>query len=119
MNTMTAYCGLACDTCPIHLATLESDSSKRQTMRAAIAQTCREQYGMNLQLQDITDCDGCRSETGRLFPGCTSCEIRNCATGRELTSCAFCSDYVCEKLLKHFETDPSAQARLEKLRSAS
>jgi hypothetical protein len=116
---MIAYCGLACDTCPIHLATLEPDFSKRQTMRAAIAQTCREQYGMNPQPQDITDCDGCRSESGRLFSGCATCEIRNCAADRELANCTFCSTYACGKLLKHFQTDPSAQARLERLRSVS
>ncbi len=114
---MIAYCGLACDTCPIHLATLEQDLSKRQTMRVAIAQMCREQYGMNVQLQDITDCDGCRSETGRLFSGCANCEIRSCAVNRKLTSCAFCPDYPCDKLLKHFETDPTAQARLEMFRT--
>jgi hypothetical protein len=117
MDTMIAYCGLACNTCPIHLATLEQVLAKRQTMRAAIAHMCREQYGMNLQLRDITDCDGCRSGTGRLFSGCARCEIRKCAIDRKFTSCAFCADYACEKLLKHFETDPSAQVRLEKLRS--
>jgi hypothetical protein len=116
---MIAYCGLTCDTCPVHLATLEQDVLKRQTLRIDIAQKCREHYGMNLQPHDITDCDGCRSGTDRLFSGCVNCEIRGCAIDRELTSCAFCDDYGCEKLLKHFKADPSAQARLEILRNAS
>jgi hypothetical protein len=119
MDTMLAYCGLACDTCPVHLATLEQDHSKRHSMRETIAQMCREQYGMNLQLQDITDCDGCRSGTDRLFFGCANCEIRVCAIDKKLTSCAFCPDYACEKLLKHFKSDPSAQSRLDKLRTVS
>jgi hypothetical protein len=119
MNTMIAYCGLDCDTCPVHLATLEQDLSKRQMMRTSIAHMCREQFGMELSLQDITDCDGCRSATGRLFSGCANCEIRKCAIDRNLTSCARCADYACEKLLKHFETDPTAQARLEKFRTLS
>ena len=88
-------------------------------MRETIAQMCREQYGMDLQLQDITDCDGCRSGTDRLFFGCANCEIRVCAIDKKLTSCAFCADYACEKLLKHFKSDPSAQDRLDKLRTVS
>jgi hypothetical protein len=117
MDTMIAYCGLSCQSCPIHLATLEQDSSKQQTMRAEIARMCKEQYGMNVTIQDITDCDGCRAQTGRLFSGCAKCEIRACAIGKALTSCAYCSDYSCEKLLKHFQTDPTARTRLETMRS--
>ena len=87
-------------------------------MRNEIARACREQYGMEVALQDITDCDGCRSRTGRLFSGCAHCEIRKCAMERQLTSCAFCFDYACELLQKHFETDPGARDRLEAMRSA-
>ena len=119
MNTMLAYCGLDCTHCPIHLATLEQDPSKQRTMRADIARLCAEQYGMNLLAQDVTDCDGCRAQTGRLFSGCAKCEIRRCAIGKNLVSCAICSDYACEKLQKHFETDPTARTRLEAMRSPS
>ena len=115
MDPMIAYCGLACNTCPIHLATLEPDPLKQQSMRASIAQTCVEQYGMNLRAQDISDCDGCRTGQ-RLFAGCASCEIRLCAIEQKLESCAFCRDYVCERLRKHFETDPAARTRLDALR---
>jgi hypothetical protein len=115
MDSMTAYCGLACDTCPIHLATLEQDKSKQLSMRAEIAKICTEQYGMSIQIHDITDCDGCRAG-GRLFSGCAKCEIRKCAMERAFESCAFCEEYVCDKLLKHFESDPSARTRLEEFR---
>lgn len=115
MDAMIAYCGLACNTCPIHLATLEQDESKRLSMRTEIAKICTEQYGMSMQIQDVTDCDGCRTGA-RLFSGCAKCEIRKCVVERMLESCAFCNDYGCEKLLKHFEADPSARTRLEKLR---
>ena len=117
MQIMVAYCGLQCRTCPIHVATREKNPSKQQTMRVEIARVCREQYGMDVAAQDITDCDGCRSLTGKLFSGCAQCEIRKCARERQLTSCAFCVDYACERLLKHFETDPGARARLETMRS--
>ena len=99
---MIAYCGLKCDSCPIHLATLEQDKSQQQTMRASIAEQCKRLYGMDLQLMDITDCDGCRAGTGRLFSGCLNCEIRKCAIEKKIESCTSCSDYACELLKNHF-----------------
>ena len=38
---------------------------------------------------------------------------------RELSSCAFCVDYACQKLLKQFETDAAARTRLEAMRRAT
>ena len=117
INPSIAYCGLDCQTCPIHVATLELDESKRQGMRTSIAKFCSEQYGMNLSPEDVNDCDGCRANTGRLFSGCLYCEIRACAMNRKLETCAYCDDYICEKLQKHFKIESSAQTRLQELRS--
>ena len=117
MESMIAYCGLDCQSCPIHLATCEPDEFKRQEMRISIAQICSEQYGMNLLPEEVNDCDGCRSNTERLFSGCLRCDIRSCAMDRKLENCAYCGKYVCSKLQSHFITDPSAQKRLEAIRS--
>lgn len=119
METMIAYCGLACDSCPIHLATLEEDISRQLIMRESIAEQCSKNYGMNLQPVDITDCDGCAANTGRLFSGCLNCEIRKCASQKNVESCAYCSDYACERLEKQFSYDSSAQTRLEEIRRAN
>ncbi len=116
MNKMIAYCGLACDSCPIHLATFEKDRSRQQEMRVSIASFISEHYQMNLKAGDITDCDGCGANTGRLFSQCRNCEIRKCATLRDLESCAQCPDYACDKLAELFSRDPAAQANLEELR---
>lgn len=116
MPLMTAVCGLPCATCPIHLATLEPDPDERQRLRVEIARQCVEEYGMHLDLADITDCDGCRAG-GRLFSGCRDCRIRPCALGRGLESCAACDDYACDVLLEHFTRDPTSRDRLEQLRS--
>jgi hypothetical protein len=116
METMIAYCGLKCDTCPIHLATNEPDQIKQQKMRESIAELCTKQYGMNLQPEDITDCDGCSANTGKLFSGCWDCEIRKCAIQKHVESCAFCNDYACNILQEHFSHDPEAQIRLEDIR---
>ena len=116
METMMAYCGLRCDTCPVYLATFEQDKNQQQTMRESIAKQCSELYGTDLRTEDITDCDGCRPNKGRIFSGCLNCEVRKCARQRNIDSCAFCCDYSCEALEKLFALDPDAKIRLEEIR---
>jgi hypothetical protein len=76
-------------------------------MRESIAEQCSKVYGMNLQPEDITHCDGCRVDTGRLFSGCFNCEVRKCASLKNIESCAYCSYY------------PGSQIRLEEIRHTS
>ena len=119
METVIAYCGLICDSCPIHRATLEPDESLQRTMRESIAELCRRVYGLNLEPEDITACDGCCTKNGRLFSECLNCMIRQCATGKNIESCAFCNDYVCGKLEKHYSHDAASRTRLEEIRRAN
>ena len=116
-ESQIAYCGLDCSACPIHLATLEPDAVKQYAMRVSIAHECFVHYGMKLQPEEVNDCDGCLANTGRLFSSCRNCEIRKCASAKELESCAFCEDYACELLDEMFRSDPEAKSRLEKIRS--
>jgi hypothetical protein len=59
---MAAFCGLTCHGCPIHWATQEEDPAKKRKMRVALARLGKEHYGIEMQPEEITDCDGCRSE---------------------------------------------------------
>ncbi|MBN2348644.1 MAG: DUF3795 domain-containing protein [Bacteroidales bacterium] len=118
MDTKIAYCGLKCDSCPIHLVTLEQDKSVQQTKKKSIAEECFKLYGINLKTEDITDCDGCRADSGRLFSGCKNCKIRKCARQKNIESCAYCSNYICNILREHLSHDPTAQSRLEEIRHA-
>lgn len=113
---MIAYCGLTCDTCPIHLATTETDQARQRELRESVVRTCAEIYGMKLSVEEVTDCDGCRAGTDRLFPGCRNCEIRKCASGQGLDSCAYCELYACELLKQHFAQDPDSEKTLARLR---
>ncbi len=115
---LMAYCGLRCDSCPIYLATRETDRQEQTKMRARIAEFAGEHYDMDLRPEDITDCDGCRTPAGRLFSGCRKCGIRKCARERGCLTCAHCSDYVCDTLQKFFATDPDAKRSLEDIRSS-
>jgi hypothetical protein len=113
---MLSYCGLHCDTCPIHLATLEQDVQKKLHMRTAIANLLRDRYGMILHADQITDCDGCTLETGRLFATCAQCNVRKCARERQHDICTFCKDYACDKLQVVFGDQPQAKKEFERLR---
>ncbi|MCF8359496.1 MAG: DUF3795 domain-containing protein [Prolixibacteraceae bacterium] len=116
MNEILAYCGLACQSCPVHLATLEHDKTRQYEMRHLIARQCLELYGMKVSADEINDCDGCKAGTGKIFNGCMDCEIRKCAISRQLDNCGYCTDYPCVILQKHFEQDPESKVRLEKIR---
>lgn len=113
---MIAYCGLSCDTCPIHLATLETDIEKQAGMRIEIADQISKIYGTTPKPEIVTDCDGCKNNA-RLFNGCADCVIRKCAIARSLENCAYCNDYSCEKLEKHYVFDPESKKRLEEIRN--
>ena len=116
MNSM-AYCGLMCGGCPIYLATREVNADRQRQMRIEIARKCNEIYQSQYKPGDITDCDGCKAETGRLFSGCRRCEIRACAQRRKLDHCGQCDDYACDPLKKMFHTDPEIKNRLDGIRS--
>ena len=115
INNM-AYCGLMCNGCPIYLATREKNPDKQRDMRIEVARMCNELYQAQYTPGDVTDCDGCRAETGRLFPGCRKCGIRACASDRKLEHCGQCGGYPCEPLEKMFLTDPEIKTRLDALR---
>jgi hypothetical protein len=115
-ETQLAWCGLACVTCPIHLATLEPDKTVQHSMRESIVAELARIYGMSIQAGGITDCDGCRAENGRLFSGCSECVIRKCTMHHDLENCAYCSQYACDNLIKHYQFDPDSRKRLEEIR---
>ena len=117
MPEKLAFCGLTCDTCPIFLATREENKDKQLRMRMEIIQLCKEHYGIQYQLKDITDCDGCRTEGGRLFLSCKTCVIRKCAKKKGIENCGHCREYPCKELAAFFETDQGAKARLDEVRS--
>ena len=116
MIESVAYCGLACSTCPIYVATRQENREGQAMMRAEIVRLCHEHYGMNYALEDITDCDGCRTASGRLFSASTKCPIRKCAKQKGVETCAQCADYACDRLEAIFKTDPDAKKRLDEMR---
>lgn len=118
METMIAYCGLVCDSCPIHLATLEIDIVIQTQMRKDIVDQLSKIYGTTPKPEIISDCDGCKTNNGKLFTGCIDCEIRKCARIKSPENCAYCNDFACEELEKHYAFDPASRDRLEEIRKS-
>jgi hypothetical protein len=119
MNEMLSYCGLICETCPIYLATREEDKSKKDKMIYDIIKMCKSYYGVDYKYEDINECDGCKSESGRLFFSCSNCKIRKCAIEKEIANCAYCEKYACEELSMMFESDSGAKTRLDNIRNSN
>lgn len=116
-QNIVAYCGLTCKGCPIYWATREPDKKLQKKMRTAIARICNEQLGTDYNYENINDCDGCQTASGKLFTGCLDCEIRTCARTRKVETCAHCPDYICEKLKKMYKTDPTGKVWLDVVKS--
>jgi len=118
IEKVIAYCGLVCEGCPIRLATREENDEKKHKMRVEIAQQIKKHYGQDRKAEDVTDCDGCKPDTGRLFSGCKTCHIRRCAIEKALENCAHCSEYACDRLREFFVKDQEAKTRLDFVRSS-
>lgn len=112
MNQMTAFCGLLCNECGAFIATRNDDDEKR----AEVAQLWSKQYDHDIKPEDI-NCDGCTSDSDRLFNHCKVCEIRKCGKEKVVANCAYCDEYACEKLEGLFKMAPDARKQLDGIRS--
>jgi hypothetical protein len=94
MDRMIAYCGVTCTDCPAYRATQANDHDALQQ----VLTHWRAYFNApHLTVEDII-CDGCLTRDGRLSGYCLQCEIRPCAVARDVTSCAYCDEYACDKL---------------------
>ena len=108
---MIAYCGLDCDKCDAFIATARNDDA----MRARVAGEWAKAYRASITPESI-NCTGCRS-AGVKFHYCeTMCEVRKCASGRKLETCASCGDFPCARLADIFKMAPQAEQTLRSLR---
>ncbi len=106
-----AKCGLTCSECPAYIATQKNDDA----LRAETAKKWSEMFKADIKPTDI-NCDGCQSESPRLFSYCAVCEIRKCAREKKVETCADCPEYSCKKLDEFLAQVPEARKMLEELR---
>ena len=108
---MIAYCGITCSECPTFIATQKNDDK----MREDTAKKWSEMFKAPIKPADI-NCDGCPTDSTRLFGYCAQCEIRKCARDKGVKNCAYCADYPCDKLTAFLKNAPEAKALLDEIR---
>jgi hypothetical protein len=113
MEQMTAMCGLICNECGAFIATQNNDNKKREE----VAKLWSKQYNVELKPENI-NCDGCVSDSDRLIGHCFVCQIRKCGKQKGVTNCAYCDDYVCQKLDGFFKMVPAARKHLDQVRES-
>ena len=113
MKEMIAFCGLACHDCPTYLATQMDDDEKR----IKIAKQWSQKYEKhkNLRPEEII-CDDCLTENGNLFKTCRVCPVRACGIERQVTNCAYCEGYPCQKLEGIFNIAPESKKKLDEMK---
>ncbi len=113
MNGNTAFCGLECSQCPAYVAAQTDDNR----LRAETAQLWSKEYNIEVNPEGI-NCDGCKSDSGRLINHCSVCKIRKCGIEKQVSTCAHCDDFACDTLNKFFAVVPQAEENLIVIRNS-
>jgi len=111
MNKMIAYCGLDCEKCDAHIATVNNDDALREKTAKLWAEINHAPI-----TADMINCMGCRTE-GVKTPFCDSmCGIRKCALEKGLETCGSCPDLDrCRTVKMVLDNSDDARANLEHL----
>lgn len=109
---MIAFCGLSCTDCPVFIATQSDDDNER----IRVAELWSKKFFKTQIKPEEINCDGCKTESGRLFSHCKVCEIRKCGQEKNIDNCAYCNEYPCRKLSIVFDANPGAKSKLEEIR---
>jgi hypothetical protein len=99
MKKMIAFCGVICTECPVYIATQENDDERRKKVAqqwSAADEPCKP--------EDI-NCGGCLAAGRQLYKFCATCGVRVCGFRKKVENCAYCNEYPCEKLNKHWEEE--------------
>lgn len=79
---LMAPCGLFCGVCSIHIAHQTNDQRLKEKLSGFY----------NVAPEEIA-CEGCLSETP--FTYCRVCEIKACASNKQIAGCHECDDHPC------------------------
>ena len=113
MEELIGICGLVCSECGAFIATQADDDD----LRMETAENWSMMYNADIKTAEI-NCDGCTSNGDTHFSSCSKCEIRACGLEHEVENCAYCSEFVCDKLEKFFQIAPEARTTLDGIRQA-
>ena len=104
-----SYCGIKCNNCPVYISTEKNDD----TMRIQLAKDCSTEKC--IFTKDDMNCKGCRSEMVKNSKMCGKCEIRTCADGKEILTCAECTNYPCDLINKYVPIESENRKTLNQI----
>ena len=108
MKKMIAYCGLDCAECTAFKATQNNDDA----MREKIAAEWTKAYNFNFT-PNMINCTSCKGE-GEKIGHWRECEIRICASGKDLVHCGVCSEFkTCKTINNMLEQAPHVAENLK------
>ena len=109
MRKQIAYCGLDCETCEAHIATVKNDDA----MRRKVAELWSKLNNVKIT-PEMINCAGCRID-GVKTPYCESlCPIRQCALGKNCETCGDCAEMdVCDKVGMIIRNNEQARQNLK------
>lgn len=93
MSEMVARCGFRCDECMAFVG-----NNRTHADRVKVASAWASYFGIRIPAEKIR-CNGCWSEqrAGDRLPE-QSCAVSRCVVERNMSTCADCFDYPCEKI---------------------
>ena len=107
MEKIISICGNICNNCAAFKATRKDDDLKRRKT----AKSWSKMYSSNISPEDI-NCEGCMTAGGKKFSYCGVCEIRKCGMKKNVKNCAYCDEYICDKLEEFFQMVPKNREML-------
>ena len=94
MKDYIAYCGLDCEICEAHIATVNNDND----LRIKVAKEWSELNGVEIT-PEMINCAGCRIDGVKTLFCDSLCPIRQCALSKDIETCGDCSEMSsCKKL---------------------
>lgn len=91
---MISYCGLDCSACEEYLATQANNETELE--KIARQWTDSKKFRVNVSPENVL-CDGCKSGKRLSFHCSETCIIKKCCQEKNLSTCAECENYPCEK----------------------
>ena len=100
-------CGYRCDLCLAYKSNVEKNDQ-----RDILSDGWKSLYGFRIKPNDIV-CEGCVScDNPDLID--KACPVRLCVIDKEIENCAFCDEYICEKLKKRIVNRDHIEKRLNR-----
>ena len=107
MDKIIACCGINCAECGAYLAHKNNDQALRE--KTAAEWTKMHNFNFTADMINCTTCKGNGVQIGH----CSQCEIRKCATGKNVLHCGVCADFkTCKTINDFLKHVPSVKENL-------